>query len=91
MRVFVMAGTRSLQHRDPTIPQHFEARLKNIGFTPARRAHSSPFMPSTQLTFADRASHRAWLASQSALPAGISASATARFEFTPAEAPSPRG
>jgi glutamate N-acetyltransferase/amino-acid N-acetyltransferase len=45
-------------------------------------------MPSTQLTFADRASHRAWLASQSALPAGFRVGA-ARFEFTPAEVSKP--
>jgi glutamate N-acetyltransferase / amino-acid N-acetyltransferase len=45
-------------------------------------------MSSTQLTFADRASHRAWLASQSALPAGFRVG-TARFDFTPAEAPKP--
>src|ERR1019366_293839 len=45
-------------------------------------------MPSTQLTFADRASHRAWLATQSALPAGFRVG-TARLDFTPAEAPKP--
>ena len=45
-------------------------------------------MPSTQLTFADRAAHRAWLASQSALPAGFRVG-TAKFDFTPAEAPKP--
>src|SRR5476649_1040082 len=45
-------------------------------------------MPSTQLTFTDRASHRAWLASQAALPAGFRVG-SARFEFMPAEAPKP--
>jgi glutamate N-acetyltransferase / amino-acid N-acetyltransferase len=45
-------------------------------------------MPSTQLVFRDRASHRAWLARQSALPAGFRVGA-ARFDFTPAEAPKP--
>ena len=45
-------------------------------------------MSSTQLTFADRASHRAWLAAQSALPAGFRVG-TARLEFIPAEAPKP--
>ncbi|HEY1793902.1 MAG TPA: bifunctional ornithine acetyltransferase/N-acetylglutamate synthase [Opitutaceae bacterium] len=45
-------------------------------------------MPSTQLTFADRASHRAWLASNAALPAGFRVG-TARFDFVPAEAPKP--
>jgi glutamate N-acetyltransferase/amino-acid N-acetyltransferase len=45
-------------------------------------------MPSTPMTFADRASHRAWLSTQAALPAGFRVG-TARFEFTPAEAPKP--
>ena len=45
-------------------------------------------MPSTQMAFPDRASHRAWLAAQSQLPAGFRVG-TARFDFTPAEAPKP--
>ena len=45
-------------------------------------------MPSTQLTFADRAAHRAWLAAQSALPAGFRVG-RASFDFTPREAPKP--
>jgi len=45
-------------------------------------------MPSTQLTFSDRASHRAWLSGQSALPAGFRVGSS-RFDFTPAEAPKP--
>jgi len=45
-------------------------------------------MSSTQLSFADRASHRAWLATQSKLPAGFRVGAS-RFEFTPAEVPKP--
>jgi len=45
-------------------------------------------MSSTQTTFANRASHRAWLAAQSALPAGFRV-ASAQFDFTPAEAPKP--
>ncbi len=45
-------------------------------------------MPSTNLTFANQDAHRAWLASQAALPAGFRAG-TARFEFTPREAPKP--
>jgi glutamate N-acetyltransferase/amino-acid N-acetyltransferase len=45
-------------------------------------------MPSTQLVFGDRAAHRAWLATQAALPAGFRVGA-ARFGFTPAEAPKP--
>jgi glutamate N-acetyltransferase/amino-acid N-acetyltransferase len=45
-------------------------------------------MSSTQLIFTDRASHRAWLASNAALPAGFRVG-TAKFDFTPAEAPKP--
>lgn len=45
-------------------------------------------MPSTNLTFTDRPSHRAWLATQAALPAGFRVG-TARFDFTPREAPKP--
>lgn len=45
-------------------------------------------MPSTSLEFNSRESHREWLASQAALPAGFKC-ATARFDFTPVEAPKP--
>jgi glutamate N-acetyltransferase/amino-acid N-acetyltransferase len=45
-------------------------------------------MPSTQLTFADRASHRAWLAAHAALPAGFRVGAS-RFDFIPAEVAKP--
>ena len=45
-------------------------------------------MSSTQMVFADRASHRAWLRTQSKLPAGFRVGG-ARFDFTPAEAPKP--
>lgn len=45
-------------------------------------------MSSTNLTFADRAAHRAWLAAQSALPAGFRVGRTS-FEFVPREAPKP--
>jgi glutamate N-acetyltransferase/amino-acid N-acetyltransferase len=45
-------------------------------------------MSSTQMEFPDRASHRAWLAAQSALPAGFRVGVT-RFDFTPVEAPKP--
>jgi glutamate N-acetyltransferase/amino-acid N-acetyltransferase len=45
-------------------------------------------MASTSLTFAGRAEHRAWLASQAALPAGFRVG-TARLEFTPVEVPKP--
>jgi glutamate N-acetyltransferase / amino-acid N-acetyltransferase len=43
---------------------------------------------STQLSFSSRDQHRAWLASQSALPRGFRVG-TAAFEFVPAEAPKP--
>jgi glutamate N-acetyltransferase/amino-acid N-acetyltransferase len=45
-------------------------------------------MSSTHMVFADRAAHRAWLRSQSALPAGFRVGG-ARLEFTPVEAPKP--
>ena len=45
-------------------------------------------MPSTHLTFADRAAHRAWLAAQAALPAGFRVGCS-RFDFMPKEAPKP--
>ncbi len=45
-------------------------------------------MPSTSLTFRDRNAHRAWLATQAALPAGFRVGTT-RFDFTPREAPKP--
>jgi glutamate N-acetyltransferase/amino-acid N-acetyltransferase len=45
-------------------------------------------MPSTDLRFASRAEHRAWLEAQSALPAGFRAG-TARFDFTPVEVAKP--
>lgn len=45
-------------------------------------------MPSTQLTFASREAHHAWLTSQAKLPAGFRVG-TMRFDFTPREAPKP--
>jgi glutamate N-acetyltransferase/amino-acid N-acetyltransferase len=45
-------------------------------------------MSSTDLQFTTAAEHRAWLASQSALPRGFRAGA-ARFDFTPVEVPKP--
>ncbi len=45
-------------------------------------------MPNSPLTFENRGAHRAWLASQAALPAGFRVG-TGRFEFTPREAPKP--
>jgi glutamate N-acetyltransferase/amino-acid N-acetyltransferase len=43
-------------------------------------------MPSTDLRFASRAEHRAWIETQAPLPAGFRVG-TARFAFTPAELP----
>jgi glutamate N-acetyltransferase/amino-acid N-acetyltransferase len=43
---------------------------------------------STSLLFSSRTEHRAWLAAQAALPAGFRVG-TARFDFTPREAPKP--
>ena len=45
-------------------------------------------VPSTSLIFSDCTAHRAWLAGQSALPAGFRVGTT-RFDFTPREAPKP--
>jgi glutamate N-acetyltransferase/amino-acid N-acetyltransferase len=45
-------------------------------------------VPSTQNTFSSRDAHRAWLASQAALPRGFRVG-TARFDFVPKEAPKP--
>lgn len=45
-------------------------------------------MPSTDLTFENRTAHRAWLATEAALPAGFRVGC-ARFDFTPKEAPKP--
>ncbi len=45
-------------------------------------------VPSTNLSFSNRATHRAWLAAQAALPAGFRVGTT-RFEFVPREAPKP--
>jgi glutamate N-acetyltransferase/amino-acid N-acetyltransferase len=45
-------------------------------------------MATTDLTFASRDTHRAWLASQAKLPKGFRVGVT-RFDFVPAEAPKP--
>lgn len=45
-------------------------------------------MPSTNLSFENRDAHRAWLATQAALPAGFRVGCT-RFDFMPKEAPKP--
>jgi glutamate N-acetyltransferase / amino-acid N-acetyltransferase len=51
-------------------------------------ARYSPRMSSTSLTFTGPAAHRAWLASQAALPAGFRVG-TARLDFVPVEVPKP--
>ena len=58
---------------------------------PLHFTDGGPFVgvvPSTQNTFPSRDAHRAWLASQAALPQGFRVG-TARFEFVPKEAPKP--
>jgi glutamate N-acetyltransferase/amino-acid N-acetyltransferase len=45
-------------------------------------------VPSTNLSFKNREEHRAWLATQAALPAGFRVGCT-RFDFMPTEAPKP--
>ncbi|HAT09299.1 MAG TPA: arginine biosynthesis protein ArgJ, partial [Planctomycetes bacterium] len=45
-------------------------------------------MATTDLIFASRDAHRAWLTSQAKLPKGFRVGVT-RFEFVPAEAPKP--
>jgi glutamate N-acetyltransferase/amino-acid N-acetyltransferase len=45
-------------------------------------------VPSTDLSFASRDAHRAWLAAHAALPAGFRVGGT-RFDFMPREAPKP--
>ena len=45
-------------------------------------------MSSTSLTFSDQAAHRAWLATQAALPAGFRVGSH-RFEFIPVEVHKP--
>jgi glutamate N-acetyltransferase/amino-acid N-acetyltransferase len=53
----------------------------------AAPCHFSP-VPSTNLSFPNRNAHRAWLASEGALPAGFRVG-TVRFDFMPREAPKP--
>ena len=54
----------------------------------ARRRATSGRVPSTALSFSSRDEHRAWLATQAALPLGFRVGTT-RFEFMPKEAPKP--
>jgi glutamate N-acetyltransferase / amino-acid N-acetyltransferase len=60
---------------------------QNLLPSTAWRAHFSR-VSSTNQTFADRDTHRAWLATQATLPAGFRAG-TASFDFIPREAPMP--
>ena len=53
-----------------------------------RRRATCERVPSTALTFSSRDEHRAWLATQAALPLGFRVGTT-RFEFMPKEAPKP--
>ena len=59
-----------------------------ISFTPRQVRLTAENVPSTSLTFKSRAEHRAWLASQAALPAGFRVGTT-RFDFIPRETPKP--
>jgi glutamate N-acetyltransferase/amino-acid N-acetyltransferase len=59
-----------------------------ISFTPRQVRFTAENVPSTSLTFKSRAEHRAWLASQAALPAGFRVGTT-RFDFIPRETPKP--
>ena len=58
------------------------------GFTFGGVAPFSCGMSSTSLVFSSRAEHRAWLASQAALPRGFRVGAS-RFDFMPFEVPKP--
>ena len=60
---------------------------ENLLHSEPRRAHFSG-VPSTNLTFTSREQHRAWLATQAALPLGFRVGTT-RFDFMPKEAPKP--
>lgn len=71
--------------RELTHPTHPRCR---IGFTPRGGAPLVDGVPSTALTFSSRDEHRAWLATQAALPRGFRVGTT-RFDFMPKEAPKP--
>jgi len=65
-----------------------ESHHQEIRLHTTRLAAHFLLVPSTHLQFSSRDAHRAWLTSQAALPAGFRVG-TARFEFTPREAPKP--
>lgn len=63
--------------------------MPKLRFTPQpARPSSDGIVPSSNHTFASKEAHRAWLASQAALPAGFRVGTT-RFDFVPREAPKP--
>jgi glutamate N-acetyltransferase/amino-acid N-acetyltransferase len=83
-----------IRHTRRAFPLKFSRRCVDRPAQRKFRLHTAPArahfyaVPSTNLTFSDRAAHRAWLASQAALPAGFRVGTT-RFEFLPREAPKP--
>jgi glutamate N-acetyltransferase / amino-acid N-acetyltransferase len=83
-KVFAFPAAGQNLRRPPGAPA---ARRKFLLHSLASRPHFSP-VPSTNLNFENRAAHRAWLASQAALPAGFRVGCT-RFDFMPKEAPKP--
>jgi len=65
-----------------------EESVARIWLNTRAARHKLSLVPSTSLEFTSRESHREWLASQAALPAGFKC-ATVKFDFTPVEAPKP--
>jgi glutamate N-acetyltransferase/amino-acid N-acetyltransferase len=63
-------------------------KSRKNGFTFGANAPFSFCMSSTSLAFSSREQHRAWLASQAALPHGFRVGAS-RFDFMPYEVPKP--
>ena len=79
---------RKLQPRPPALPLTPPPNRAQILLPSAPPSSHLSRVPSSSLTFADRDSHRAWLATQAALPAGFRVGTTA-FDFMPREAPVP--
>ena len=73
-------------YADPAAPARRAAAV--FSFTRAPERFTSRGVSSTAQVFSSRVVHRAWLASQAALPAGFRVGTT-RLAFTPAEAPKP--
>ena len=82
-----MLFVQSVAQRIGLIVRVTAVRCENLLHSAPSRAHFS-CVPSTNLSFPDRQAHRAWLATQGALPAGFRVGVT-RFEFLPKEAPKP--